>query len=146
MLEVLPVRFAMNMDAFKKFMPSIYDFFESYQPIRPFRFFCNENGIPNVLWLDEQVSLYGDDPFADAKTQIDEVIEQSILQCIDFAPQWYFDDQIHIKYNNEISKLKQQSALEGVTTQECTINGYTLIPDVWHRFGVSAWIFACELM
>ena len=28
MLEVLPVHFAMNMDAFKKFMPSIYDFFE----------------------------------------------------------------------------------------------------------------------
>nr|WP_279486879.1 hypothetical protein [Aeromonas veronii] len=27
MLEVLPVRFAMNMDAFKEFMPSIYDFF-----------------------------------------------------------------------------------------------------------------------
>ncbi|EKP0261932.1 motility associated factor glycosyltransferase family protein [Aeromonas sobria] len=115
MLEVLPVRFAMNMDAFKKFMPSIYDFFESYIPARPFRFFCNENGIPNVLWLDEQVSLYGDDPFADAESQIDEVIEKSILQCIDFAPQWYFDDQIHIKYNNEISKLKQQSALEGLS-------------------------------
>ena len=40
MLEVLPVRFAMNMDAFKKFMPSIYVFFESYQPVRPFRFFA----------------------------------------------------------------------------------------------------------
>lgn len=112
LLELLPVRFTMNMDAFKKFMPSIYDFFESYKPVRSFRFFCNENGIPNVLWLDEQVSFYGDDPFADAKSQIDEVIEQSVLQCINFAPQWYFDDQIHIKYNNEISKLKQNSSLE----------------------------------
>ncbi|MGL4249102.1 MAG: motility associated factor glycosyltransferase family protein [Aeromonas sp.] len=114
MLEVLPVRFSMNMEAFKKIMPSIYDFFKEYKPARPFRFFCNENGIPNVLWLDEQVSLYGDDPFADAESQIDEVIEKSILQCIDFAPQWYFDDQIHIKYNNDISKLKQSSTLEGL--------------------------------
>ncbi len=118
MLEVLPVRFAMNMDAFKKFMPSIYNFFESYQPVRPFRFFCNENGIPNILWLDDQVSIYGKDPFIEAQEQIDEIIENSVLQSVDFAPQWYIDGQIHIKYNNEISQLKQYTDLEGLQLKD----------------------------
>ncbi|WP_349921768.1 motility associated factor glycosyltransferase family protein [Aeromonas veronii] len=110
MVQMLPLRFQNNMEAFKKYMPDIHDFFVDYQPVRPFRFFCNENGIPNLLWLDTEIALYGEDPFADAQHQITEVLEQSTLQCIDFAPQWYFDDQIHIKYNNEISKLKQKSS------------------------------------
>ncbi len=86
MLAVLPVRHQLNMAAFEKYMPGIHAFFKEYQPTRPFRFFCNENGIPNILWLDDDVSLYGEDPFAEAQAQIAEVIEQSVLQCIDFVP------------------------------------------------------------
>lgn len=118
MAEVLPLRFLQNMEAFKSNMPGIHDFFESYQPTRPFRFFCNENGIPNILWLDTEIALYGEDPFSDAQTQIAEVIDKSILQCIDFAPQWYLDDQIHIKYNNEISKLKQKPDQAGLLLKD----------------------------
>jgi len=118
MAEVLPLRFLQNMEGFKSNMPGIHDFFESYQPTRPFRFFCNENGIPNILWLDTEIALYGEDPFSDAQTQIAEVIDKSILQCIDFAPQWYLDDQIHIKYNNEISKLKQKPDQAGLLLKD----------------------------
>ncbi|MNG85444.1 hypothetical protein D3C79_442030 [compost metagenome] len=118
MAEVLPLRFQQNMEAFKNNMPGIHEFFEHYQPTRPFRFFCNDNGIPNILWLDTEIALYGEDPFADAQAQIAEVIDQSVLQCIDFAPQWYFDDQIHIKYNNEISKLKQKSDQSGLRLKD----------------------------
>lgn len=118
MAEVLPLRFHQNMEAFKANMPGIHDFFEHYQPARAFRFFCNDNGIPNILWLDTGVALYGEDPFADAQAQIAEVIDQSILQCIDFAPQWYFDDQIHIKYNNEISKLKKKTDQPGLRLKD----------------------------
>ncbi|MDM5100289.1 motility associated factor glycosyltransferase family protein [Aeromonas salmonicida] len=114
MLDVLPVRHQLNMAAFAKHMPGIHDYFKDYQPVRPFRFFCNDNGIPNILWLDDGVSLYGEDPFAEVQAQIAEVIEQSVLQCIDFIPQWHIDGQIHIKFNNEISKLKEKSALEGL--------------------------------
>lgn len=118
MLDVLPARYELNMAAFEKYMPGIHEFFKDYQPVRPFRFFCNENGIPNVLWLDEQVSLYGEDPLVEVQAQITEVIEQSVLQCIDFTPQWYFDDQIHIKYNNAISQLKVSSNLEGLPLRD----------------------------
>lgn len=118
MITVLPQRFQQNMAAFRHNMPDIHDFFDDYQPTRPFRFFCNENGIPNILWLDTEVALYGEDPFADAQAQIAEVIDQSLLQCIDFASQWHFDDQIHIKYNNEISKLKQKSKQAGLPLKD----------------------------
>ncbi|MGY3896666.1 motility associated factor glycosyltransferase family protein [Aeromonas enterica] len=114
MLKVLPVRHELNMAAFEKYMPGIYTFFKDYQPTRPFRFFCNDNGIPNILWLDDQVALYGEDPFAEAQAQIAEVIEHSVLQCIDFVPQWYMEGQIHIAYNNAISGLRDKVSLEGL--------------------------------
>lgn len=115
MADVLPVRFSKNLVAFKKYMPALYEQFVSYKPQKPFRFFCNENGEPNVLWLNEQASLYGDAPFLEAKEQVDDVIKNGIIKCIDFVPQWHFEGQIHIKYNNEISKLKNKSSLEGLS-------------------------------
>ncbi|MFB2866211.1 6-hydroxymethylpterin diphosphokinase MptE-like protein [Aeromonas sp. MdU4] len=114
MLEVLPVRYDLNMKAFAERMPDIHDYFKEYKPVRPFRFFCNENGIPNILWLDDVVSLYGEDPYSEAQAQIDSVIDESVLQCVDFESQWYIDGQIHIKYNNEISNLKKRSDTEGL--------------------------------
>ena len=63
MVEVLPVRFESNMRALKNHIPSVYEQFKDYNPTRPFRFFCNESGIPNILWLDSNVSFYGEDPY-----------------------------------------------------------------------------------
>ena len=39
MVEVLPVRFEKNMEAFKKYIPDIYNQFVAYTPSRAFRFF-----------------------------------------------------------------------------------------------------------
>lgn len=109
MATVLPQRFEQNMAAFKQHMPSIYDCFKDYQPTRPFRIFCNENGIPNILWLDDEVALYGEDPFADAKAQIDEVIEDSFLERVRIALQESYEEQLHTKYGNALTKLNQGS-------------------------------------
>jgi hypothetical protein len=114
MHAVLPQRFAMNMATFERLMPDIHDYFKDYQPSRPFRFFCNENGEPNLLWLDEQVALYGQNPYGDARDQVRDVIDNAELNCIDFIAQWFIDGQIHIKYNNDISNLKNKSDLEGL--------------------------------
>ncbi len=50
MVEVLPVRFERNLDAFRKYIPAIYEQFFDYEPKSKLEFFCNENGIPNLLW------------------------------------------------------------------------------------------------
>ncbi|MFB2829277.1 6-hydroxymethylpterin diphosphokinase MptE-like protein [Aeromonas jandaei] len=114
MLEVLPTRYELNMEAFSERMPEVFSFFEKYKPVKPFRIFCNENGIPNIFWIDENVAIYGQNPYIEAQRQIDDVIENSILQSIDFVAQWFIDGQIHIKYNNEISKLKKKTDLDGL--------------------------------
>ncbi len=41
MSVALPLRFSQNIAAFRKYIPHIADMYESYQPSRPFRFFCN---------------------------------------------------------------------------------------------------------
>ena len=48
MAVALPLRFEQNMAAFRRYIPHIADTYERYQPARPFRFFCNENGQPNL--------------------------------------------------------------------------------------------------
>lgn len=75
MAQVLPARFEQNMAAFQKFLPDIHKQFDNYQPAKPFKFFCNENGIPNLLWLDNNVPFYGLDPFLECKQQIDSVLK-----------------------------------------------------------------------
>ncbi|WP_429181087.1 motility associated factor glycosyltransferase family protein [Aeromonas salmonicida] len=106
MLDVLPVRYDLNMTALEKYMPDIYSFFKNYVPERAFRFFCSENGEPNILWLSENKALYGNEPFKDAEGQIEYCLKNNKLQCINFVKDWFVGGRIHIEYNNAIADLK----------------------------------------
>lgn len=112
MAEVMPVRFIRNLSAFKKHIPDIYEQFEEYVPIKDFRFFCNENGEPNILWLDEGVSLYGDNPYAESKAQIELILDKSTLHKFDFSIENNELNQIHVKYLNRMVELYLQSKEE----------------------------------
>lgn len=100
--EVLPMRFAQNLAAFEQFIPDIANTFREYQPSRPFRFFCNENGIPNLIWLDDNVALYGDDPHSQAKNQIDEVVSSASVRRFNFGVEKDLFNQIHVQYLNKM--------------------------------------------
>ena len=114
MVEVLPVRFEKNMEAFKKYIPDIYNQFVAYTPSRAFRFFCNENGIPNLLWLDDNVALYGDDPFFECKRQIDDVLNSgSSVQCFEFVKENNPLEFLHVDFMNAMLD-KQKSASEAL--------------------------------
>ena len=52
MAVALPLRFEQNMAAFRQYIPHIANMYEAYQPARPFKLFCNENGQPNLEWLN----------------------------------------------------------------------------------------------
>jgi len=45
MFVTLPARFNENMTAFEMFFPHLHAELKDYVPMRPFRFFCNENGM-----------------------------------------------------------------------------------------------------
>ncbi|BCK63795.1 hypothetical protein KAM338_26550 [Aeromonas caviae] len=119
MLDVLPVRYELNMMALEKYMPDIYNFFKDYVPERAFRFFCTENGEPNVLWLSENKALYGNEPFKDAEEQVKYIFQHNKLQCVNFVKDWFVGGRIHIKYNNAIADLKPD-----ITRCDMTLNNF----------------------
>ncbi|GAA4496703.1 motility associated factor glycosyltransferase family protein [Pseudaeromonas paramecii] len=102
MAEVLPIRFAQNIVAFERFIPDIANTFRQYSPNRAFRFFCNENGIPNLIWLDDNIALYGDDPHLQAQEQIEEVITSSSVRRFNFGVEKDLFNQIHVQYLNKM--------------------------------------------
>lgn len=105
MAVALPLRFEQNLQAFREFIPHIADIFEKYKPTRPFRFFCNENGIPNLLWLDENIALYGVDPFQSAQEQVSQVLSRPFIHKFNFGMEIDYLNQAHIKYLNKLCEL-----------------------------------------
>ncbi|WP_415870144.1 motility associated factor glycosyltransferase family protein [Aeromonas caviae] len=105
MAEVLPIRFEQNMVAFYKYIPSIHKAFLNYKVQREFRFFCTENGIPNLAWIDENVAIYGDDPYSQCQQQIKHMMSSSASGGIRFGTEKNFFNQIHIDYLNQLAEL-----------------------------------------
>ncbi|MDM5091830.1 MULTISPECIES: motility associated factor glycosyltransferase family protein [Aeromonas] len=115
MVEMLPIRFNDNLNAFRRYIPAIYEQFENYQPVRPFRLYCNENGIPNLLWLDDKVSLYGKDPYQEASAQIELVMQRSVIESTRYSNDQDFFNQIHVQYLNKMGELIEE--MEGKLTR-----------------------------
>lgn len=123
MAAVLPVRFSENIAAFDKYLPDIAAQFKNYSPIRPSRFFCSENGIPNLLWLDTNQAQYGDDPYTECMKQIESILNSHTLTRIAFGKEENFFNQIHVDYLNQLVSInleaeavleKKESVIEAV--------------------------------
>lgn len=109
MSDVLPKRFATNIAALDRHLPDVANIFRSYTPVRQFRFFCNENGIPNVEWLDTHVAIYGDDPYADCEKQISEILSNATLLHIQFSAEKNDAKFIHVDYLNQLTLCNQRA-------------------------------------
>lgn len=106
MAEVLPIRFEKNIASFKKLVPHIADTFENYKSIKPFEIFCNENGIPNLRWLDGDISIYTENPYLDCRNQVDAVIKNAKLMQLNLSSiEDNPHDQIHVEYMNKLAEL-----------------------------------------
>nr|WP_321271246.1 6-hydroxymethylpterin diphosphokinase MptE-like protein [uncultured Tolumonas sp.] len=123
MVAVLPVRFSENITAFEKYLPNVAAQFKNYKPTRPFRFFCSENGIPNLLWLDTNVAQYGEDPYAECLQQIESVLNSHTMTRLAFRREENVLNQIHVEYLNKLVDVnieaentlqKKQSAIDSV--------------------------------
>ncbi|MCX0438356.1 6-hydroxymethylpterin diphosphokinase MptE-like protein [Aeromonas veronii] len=103
MLVALPLRFSQNIAAFRKYIPHIADMYESYQPTRPFRFFCNENGQPNIVWLDDNSALYGEEPYLICETLVKEFMDKGGLSKFSFSQEANPLGFMHVEYLNKIN-------------------------------------------
>lgn len=113
MAEALPHRFALNIEAFKKYIPRIAEMYENYHPTRPFRFFCNENGQPNVAWIDDNIAVYGDEPYLICETLVKEFMEKGGLSRFSFSKEDNPLGFVHVEYLNRLN-----SYLENIASQE----------------------------
>ncbi|EPU1979724.1 6-hydroxymethylpterin diphosphokinase MptE-like protein [Escherichia coli] len=115
MAVALPLRFEQNMAAFRQFIPHIADMYEAYQPARPFRFFCNENGQPNLAWLDDDVAVYGKEPYLICETLVTEFMEKGGLSKFSFSQEANPLGFMHVEYLNKLNAyLDDISATEAL--------------------------------
>ena len=92
-------QFAVNLEAFEQYMPDIAKTFKNYKPEKTMEFFCTDNGIPNLIFIESNDILYKTfDPFELCKKQITNIISNnSITQtryCVEKDPY----GQLHFKY------------------------------------------------
>lgn len=110
MAEALPHRFALNIEAFKKYIPRIAEMYENYHPTRPFRFFCNENGQPNVAWIDDNIAVYGDEPYLICETLVKEFMEKGGLSRFSFSQEANPLGFTHVEYLNKLNAYLEERA------------------------------------
>ncbi|MCE9849923.1 DUF115 domain-containing protein [Aeromonas allosaccharophila] len=103
MSVALPLRYSQNINAFRKYIPHIADMYESYQPLRPFRFFCNDNGQPNMAWIDDDVAVYGDEPYLICETLVKEFMNKGGLSKFSFSQEANPLGFMHVEYLNKLN-------------------------------------------
>ncbi|MGE6294801.1 6-hydroxymethylpterin diphosphokinase MptE-like protein [Aeromonas media] len=103
MAVALPLRFEQNMAAFRQYIPHIADMYETYQPVRPFKFFCTENGQPNLAWLDDGVAVYGAEPYLICETLVSEFMEKGSLSKFSFNQEANPIGFMHVDYLNKLN-------------------------------------------
>ena len=103
MAVALPLRFEQNMVAFRQYIPHIADTYEAYQPARPFKFFCTENGQPNLVWLDDDVAVYGAEPYLICETLVSEFMEKGALSKFSFSQEANPLGFMHVEYLNKLN-------------------------------------------
>ncbi|MBL0646012.1 6-hydroxymethylpterin diphosphokinase MptE-like protein [Aeromonas caviae] len=108
MKVVLPLRFEQNMVAFRQYIPHIAEIYETYQPARPFNIFCTENGQPNLVWLDDNVAVYGDEPYLICETLVRDFMDNSTLSRLSFREEENTLGSIHVEYLNKLNIYKRE--------------------------------------
>lgn len=118
MAAALPLRFEQNMAAFRQYIPHVAEMYEAYQPARPFRFFCNENGQPNLTWLDDDVAVYGNEPYLICDTLVKEFMAKGGLSKFSFSQEANPLGFMHVEYLNKLNAyLDDITAREAMLTQ-----------------------------
>lgn len=113
MAVALPLRFEQNMAAFRQYIPHIADMYEAYHPARPFKFFCTENGQPNLVWLDDDVAVYGAEPYLICETLVKEFMEKGALSKLSFSQEANPLEFMHVEYLNKLNAY-----LDDISTRE----------------------------
>ncbi len=99
-------RFHSNIEAFKKYLPNIANKFEHYKPSRSIEFFCLENGVPNLMYVDTNEVFYKtEDPSILCKNQVEDLIKTTPIKSTKYNVEYDPIGQLHHRYINEMTRL-----------------------------------------
>lgn len=111
-------RFERNIQALKQYLPDIAAEFRHYKP-KSMQIFCSPSGEANILEPTAGLPLYGDDPIAQCRAQVDRNIEKPLYTSIGFSKDDIQNESfIHIKYMNQIYDVYDEARqrLDPLTT------------------------------
>lgn len=110
MSVMLIERFNKNMEAFKKYIPDIYEKFHDYKPKETLEFMCTSNGVPNLYLPERNEFFYKTyDPEALCKKQVDTVLESCPFRQLKYSIDHEVLGQIHHRYLNAIVKYQNEN-------------------------------------
>lgn len=109
MTDMLIERFHNNMEAFKLYMPSIYEQFIDFKPSESLEFICTSNGIPNLFFPERGEFFYKVfDPVELCNAQVDLVLEKSPFRQLNYGIDNELFGQIHHRYLNAMVKFNAE--------------------------------------
>ena len=105
----LQARFGASMEAFKKYLPDVYESFKDYRPKKALQFFCAENGEPNLMFPDEGGRMFYDtnEPAEETGRQVQELLDSERLLGTVGVRQYDPYGQITIRYANQMLKASE---------------------------------------
>lgn len=108
--EDLKQRFKANLEAFSKFMPDVTAAFASYTPKKRQHFFCTENGIPNLMFPDDNGRFFYNcaNPWEDTENDISRILKTQPVHMTSYPVQYDPYGQIYFRYNNEAARLSAE--------------------------------------
>ncbi|QTL34218.1 6-hydroxymethylpterin diphosphokinase MptE-like protein [Pseudoalteromonas viridis] len=118
------VTFQNNLQAFKKYLPDIYEQFANFNPKPGFELFLNQDGMANIIDYSTKCPMYGLDIPEQIQKQVDKSLESPIFSKVDYG---YLEnmenkyDFIHVdliksagvEYNKAKNTLAENHEIDG---------------------------------
>ncbi|MDD7022940.1 MAG: DUF115 domain-containing protein [Aeromonadales bacterium] len=106
----LQARFGASMEAFKKYLPDVYESFKDYRPKKALQFFCAENGEPNLMFPDDGGRVLYDtgEPAERTGREIAALLERERMEGDEPAMAYDPYGQITLRYSNEILRKAKE--------------------------------------
>lgn len=106
------IRFKKNLTAFEKYYPNIFKAIQEFKTDKPLPIFVTSSGHGDIVDEETGLGIYGDDPIATTKRQVDEHLNKPPVNHIDFsgyAEISGLDDRLHMRSIKKLGEVVVKS-------------------------------------
>lgn len=130
--EMVEYRLAENLELFKLRFPNIYEHYVNYKPAGRYELVCNANGEPNLLIKEAGSLFYGESPFDDCRTLVENFMshQKLFMTLKSFAPEQDKIGQLHFLIKNALA-----SEAKKICDEPGDMTSYESVPTMF-MFGL----------